>query len=588
MQVYRKHLRGIALAFLCLFVLALGITPAAAQNAPQPITVGEEVAGEVSPANIAPAYVYTATNAEAIGVQVSSTTPGFAPALRVLNSAGALVENVANESGAAEINTVAQLPQAGQYIFQVTTANGFGGQFTIMLGEALAPPEPLNPGQSANGTVDLATPLRRYVFNAADQALVLVIEAAETSDAIATVTGEDGVDLAVVTLRFQSVRFNIAPNSGQYTVTMLHSGGANPENFRLALNARAAEGAAPTEAAPTAAPQPTRVPLEPLPSTGPCVVASIDGGRVNVRSSPSTTEDNVVAQLSGNRTVPVIGRLADNSWFQLSLDTGQAWVAGFVVRQGGDCSAVPVVSAPGQPAPTQPPTSGGGGQPGVVDLFISGVTITPTSPFEDHDFSVNVTVGNQGANPANNVLVRVSLDADGFNINNPTSELSIPTIPGNSAVTVNVIGLRADDDGEVDVEIIVDPNNAIGESNDSNNSNQFSFDVLPSRPDLVVSALDVDTDNGSSVVEIRVQVCNRGVEESEDFQVTLDFDPANAVQQVLYFDDLNPDECDEQFVDVDLGADDDYTVTATVDSTNTTQEAREDNNTRRANFDIDL
>ena len=75
--------------------------------------------------------------------------------------------------------------------------------------------------------------------------------------------------------------------------------------------------------------------LPDLPTSGACVLATIDADPVNIRQGTST-DTAIVGQISPLQVYSVIGRNADSSWFQ--IDGG--WVAGFVTRRGGDCSTL--------------------------------------------------------------------------------------------------------------------------------------------------------------------------------------------------------------------------------------------------------
>lgn len=83
-------------------------------------------------------------------------------------------------------------------------------------------------------------------------------------------------------------------------------------------------------------PSPTPIILPDLPTTGACMIATLEAGAVNIRQSP-TTEAAIVGQLNPLQIYTVIGRNADSAWWQI----GQGWVAGFVTRRGGDCASVP-------------------------------------------------------------------------------------------------------------------------------------------------------------------------------------------------------------------------------------------------------
>jgi uncharacterized protein YraI len=66
---------------------------------------------------------------------------------------------------------------------------------------------------------------------------------------------------------------------------------------------------------------------------------------VNIRSGPSI-ENAVIARLDPGDSVSVIGRSnTDNDWLLIELESGQGWVAYFVVFVTGDLSNLPIVEA---------------------------------------------------------------------------------------------------------------------------------------------------------------------------------------------------------------------------------------------------
>jgi hypothetical protein len=88
-----------------------------------------------------------------------------------------------------------------------------------------------------------------------------------------------------------------------------------------------------------------------LPTGGACVLRSFEEeGRPNVRSRPST-DAGIVSYILPTELYPVIGRTAENDWYQI----GTGWIAGFVTERGGDCSRVPITYVP--PTPTPMPTA---------------------------------------------------------------------------------------------------------------------------------------------------------------------------------------------------------------------------------------
>lgn len=78
-------------------------------------------------------------------------------------------------------------------------------------------------------------------------------------------------------------------------------------------------------------------------TTGPTVFAR--SGTVNLRSGPGTTFA-IVGSLSPNQPLPITGRNADSSWWQVQTATGPAWVANSVVTAVRHAN-VPVVDTSG-------------------------------------------------------------------------------------------------------------------------------------------------------------------------------------------------------------------------------------------------
>lgn len=93
----------------------------------------------------------------------------------------------------------------------------------------------------------------------------------------------------------------------------------------------------------TIAPEPPPVVVDPpltlpdLPTSGACVLATIDTDPVNIRESPSTSAA-IVGQLNPADTGNVIyvSTAGGGVWYQIE----GGWVAGWVTRRGGDCSTL--------------------------------------------------------------------------------------------------------------------------------------------------------------------------------------------------------------------------------------------------------
>jgi hypothetical protein len=65
-----------------------------------------------------------------------------------------------------------------------------------------------------------------------------------------------------------------------------------------------------------------------------------------VRSQPTTEGSQVLGTLRIGNALPVTGRLADGSWWRISYNGGEGWVAAFLGEVYGDISILPILDAP--------------------------------------------------------------------------------------------------------------------------------------------------------------------------------------------------------------------------------------------------
>ncbi len=91
--------------------------------------------------------------------------------------------------------------------------------------------------------------------------------------------------------------------------------------------------------------------------------ARVDVDGLNFRVGPGT-DYGVITVLTLGNTGQIIGRVGDNSWWQLRIGVNVGWVNSNYTTETGDCSQVPIVAPPASPTPrpatatpTTPPTS---------------------------------------------------------------------------------------------------------------------------------------------------------------------------------------------------------------------------------------
>lgn len=102
-------------------------------------------------------------------------------------------------------------------------------------------------------------------------------------------------------------------------------------------------------AMPTSTPLPTAIPLQPMPTTGPCVVGSSGAERVNVRQNPSTN-GTILGSVLVNSTVPAVGIVEIDEIFWVITPLG--FISESALRFGGeDCAQLAKVTLPTSTGP---------------------------------------------------------------------------------------------------------------------------------------------------------------------------------------------------------------------------------------------
>jgi hypothetical protein len=165
-------------------------------------------------------------------------------------------------------------------------------------------------------------------------------------------------------------RLRIPSGAQTYVVEIGHSGSNTDEAFSICLELESSAGTCPgtTVIGPVTTPEPTEPPLPtqpnfqaiPIPANGPCSVAPAGASAINVRGGPGLSNP-IITQLPPNTIVPVVGRLADNSWYQVNVGGLVGWVSATVTRIGGNnCATITVITPPtatGQASPSATATS---------------------------------------------------------------------------------------------------------------------------------------------------------------------------------------------------------------------------------------
>lgn len=168
-----------------------------------------------------------------------------------------------------------------------------------------------------------------------------------------------------------------------------------------------------------------------IPNDGVCR-ALVNVG-LNFREGPSTNFERIRVLASGT-LAPIVGRIGDNSWWQLRINNQIGWVSADFTTEFGNCANVPLVVAPTQqvtavvptdtPAPTLTPNddddddggNGGNGNTGDPDLVVVSITgdrsIIVPSGVSSTTESYTVSIRNTGNGAASQFATTLAINGN--------------------------------------------------------------------------------------------------------------------------------------------------------------------------------
>jgi WD40 repeat protein len=217
--------------------------------------------------------------------------------------------------------------------------------------------------------------------------------------------------------------------------------------------------------------------------------ARVNAGGLRFRTGPGTEYD-IISNFDVGQEPPIIGYAdrSDGRWWQVSWNGQIGWTSAAYTTQLGDCSAIrPAVVPPSptpQPSVTPPPT-------------VPGTTPTPTLPdlrlsllegVSQVQLNANGTAqaiyvirvtngGGQASGPFRVAILKPDGTVDHYDVPglNPSQEYQVP--PNGLTVTFTTPGVTR-------ILVTVDDQNAVAESNESNNQAYKDITVNPGPPTI--------------------------------------------------------------------------------------------------------
>lgn len=225
-----------SVVFLLISMLGAGLVTA--QDAGI-ITLDQNQTGTLTQAAPVASFTFETSSAITIRTRVFAITAGFAPALRIIDESGMVLQTNENTENNTAVEIAAAPLNVGAYRFEVFSANGEVGDFLLnvqAVSDARASTA-LNVGEAVSGEVSASQSRQLFSFRAsAADALVIAFQSDLLPAPVVTLRDADtGESLAVKSARVRGVRYEIAQGQENYLLEVVHSGASVPENFQVCL-----------------------------------------------------------------------------------------------------------------------------------------------------------------------------------------------------------------------------------------------------------------------------------------------------------------------------------------------------------------
>lgn len=198
--------------------------------------------------------------------------------------------------------------------------------------------------------------------------------------------------------------------------------------------------------------------------------ARVDTNGLRLRAGPSTSYD-ILTSFELGVEVPLVGRLGDNTWWEVTSNNRRGWVSAAYTTLLGNCQNIPVTTPPASPTPVATNTSPA---PQLADLTISTLS-----------GSTNIIL--IGGQAITTYVVRVKnvgqTAAGAFNVTvfYPTGgsfDYVVQSLAPNTEVEIPGITSTFNSAGTYRLEVLADSSNNITESTKDNNRKTLDITVV--------------------------------------------------------------------------------------------------------------
>ncbi len=219
-------------------------------------------------------------------------------------------------------------------------------------------------------------------------------------------------------------------------------------------------------AAPTTAPGAS--------ASGGCTATVNASAGLRVRGGPGTVYAHLYSLPHGT-TVPITGRVGDNSWWQVRASDGLVgWVAAEYTDPSGDCRRVPVVQPP--PPPTAAPDAAQHSAAPAANLQVSNIEGPSEVTLASGSVTATFVITIQNTGTAESGQFNLSFYSHGRTGSATPQTITAASLKPGETITAIVSGTYSAA-GQYTAEAVVDSGQEVAESNEGDNVRAFGIKI---------------------------------------------------------------------------------------------------------------
>lgn len=205
-------------------------------------------------------------------------------------------------------------------------------------------------------------------------------------------------------------------------------------------------------------------------ASNPVCRARIDTNGLRFRAGPGT-DYNILSSFNLGTELPLVGRLGDNSWWEVTSSNQRGWVSAAYTTLLGNCQNIPITTPPASPTPVATNTSSA---PQLANLTVSTLTGANNIVLIGGEVATSyvLRVKNVGQTAAGAFNVTI------FYPNNTAFDYTVQSLAPNAEVEIPGVTAVFNSPGTYRLEVLVDSSNNITESTEDDNRKTLDIAVV--------------------------------------------------------------------------------------------------------------